>query len=137
MNNKLTLIFAFICLVFSCSSTKPSGGSAETNKEKPTSAKQFNGDTDNGKTVELTVGETFDVTFYKECVGCAEVWHVVNRNEQLIDLRGQENIRAKMDEKMVGGSSTHVFHFKALKSGTTDLTFSYFEQSFILKILVK
>ena len=136
MNLKLTLIFAFICLVFSCTSTKPSGGSAESTIVK-TSAKQFNGDTDNGKTVELTVGETFDVTFYKECVGCAEVWHIVNRNEQLIDLSGQENIRAKMDEKMVGGSSTHVFHFKALKSGTTDLTFSYFEQSFILKILVK
>ena len=136
MNLKLTLIFAFTCLVFSCSSTKPSGGSAESTIEK-TTAKQFNGDSDNGKTVELTVGETFDVTFYKECVGCAEVWHVVNRNEQLIDLSGQENIRAKMDEKMVGGSSTHVFHFKALKSGTTDLTFSYFEQSFTLKISVK
>lgn len=136
MNFAITLILAATLTLFSCSSTKQSSGNAET-KEKPSSAKQFNGDTDNGKTAELTVGETFDVTFYKECVGCAEVWQVTNRNADLIGLNGDKHISENKDPKMTGGTSTHVFQFKALKSGTSDLTFKYFEQSFKLTVKTK
>ncbi|HMC99109.1 MAG TPA: protease inhibitor I42 family protein [Ferruginibacter sp.] len=91
---------------------------------------------DNGKTVTVKKGAKFDALFEAECIGCAGIWKITAINKSNIKLVSS-SYGPPSCTNCTGGNHDHVFHFKALKAGTSKLKLEYMDQSFNVTIVVK
>jgi predicted secreted protein len=124
MKTKLLSIVIFL-LVTSASDTFAQKKGTITIKE-----------TDNGKTFTVKPKQSFNILFKKECVGCAQVWTIQEIDSSIVKLVSKSH-KNKSCENCAGGTLDRIFHFKALKPGTTNLSFTYFDKILNVKIRVK
>ena len=91
---------------------------------------------DDGKTIKVKVKQQFDILFKNECIGCRDVW-----TNNLIDTTKvkflSNSYGKKSCTKCVGGKHDNTFHFKAIKTGKSTLSFVYFDSTFSVKIWAK
>lgn len=127
MKKILSLLLVFCAIIFS-----PSANSQQ--KKAGTRIKITQ--KDNGKTITLKVKKTFDITFTKECVGCAQVWATTAIDTTKIAFLSN-TCSNKSCTNCTGGSQDHTFHFKVKKAGNSTLSFSYFEDKFSVTIVGK
>ena len=91
---------------------------------------------DNGKTFRLKKYQLFDVTFEKECVGCAKVWQITKIDSlKIVYLSKTYTNRSCTD--CTGGTHDNTFHFKVKKAGKSKLSFEYFDKKFAINIVAK
>jgi len=90
----------------------------------------------NGKTINLKVGDRFDVVFLRECIGCAEVWRITTIDKEKIGQMESTYKNGPAPGK-VGGSQDHIFHFSAKNKGVSTLTFVYFKDTRTITFDVK
>ena len=82
----------------------------------------------NGKTFNIKKGQTFDVLFKKECIGCQFVWIVVLATSEIKLV--SSTYSHKSCQNCTGGNQDHTFHFKAMKTGTVPLSFAEGDKHF-------
>lgn len=91
---------------------------------------------DNGKILRLKKYQLFDVTFEKECVGCAKVWQITKIDSlKIVYLSKTYTNRSCTD--CTGGTHDNTFHFKVKKAGKSKLSFDYFDKKFAINIVAK
>jgi len=145
MNLLKPIAFIGIMAFFSaCSSTKSTKTAKTETKEEVVvtppvanvNALQVDPHLQNGKTINLKVGDRFDVVFLRECIGCAEVWRITNIDKEKI---GQMESTYKNGPAagVNGGSQDHIFHFSAKNTGVSTLTFVYFKDTRTITFDVK
>lgn len=91
---------------------------------------------DNGKTFKLRKHQLFDVTFERECVGCAKVWQITKMDTTKIVFMGKTHSNPSCTN-CTGGRHDNTFHFEAKHAGKSTLAFEYFDKKFRIKILPK
>ena len=102
----------------------------------PPSAATKISEKDNGKTLRLKKYQLFDVTFEKECVGCAKVWQITKMDSlKIVYLSKTYTNRSCTD--CTGGTHDNTFHFKVKKAGKSKLSFEYFDKKFAINIVAK
>jgi hypothetical protein len=144
MNLLKPIAFIGILAFFSaCSSTKSTKTTkTETKEEVVTTppvnlpALQVDPHLQNGKTINLKVGDRFDVVFLRECIGCAEVWRITNIDKDKISQM-ESTYRNGPAAGVNGGSQDHIFHFTAKNTGVSTLTFVYFKDTRTITFDVK
>lgn len=139
MQMNLLKSIALVCIMaffYACSSTKSSKTAKTESKEEVVvaapvaivNALQVDPHLQNGKTINLKVGDRFDVVFLRECIGCAEVWRITNIDKEKIGQM-ESTYRNGPAPGMTGGSQDHIFHFSAKDKGLSTLTFVYFKDT--------
>ncbi len=137
MNLLKPIIFIGMITVFSaCSNTKSSKTATKTETKEEVvvappvnvNALQVDPHLQNGKTINLKVGDRFDVVFLRECIGCAEVWRITNIDKEKINQM-ESTYKNGPAPGMMGGSQDHIFHFTAKDKGVSNLTFVYFKDT--------
>jgi len=145
MNLLKTIIFiGIMASCHGCSSTKSTktATKTETKEEVVTTppanvnALQVDPHLQNGKTINLKVGDRFDVVFLRECIGCAEVWRITNIDKEKIGQM-ESTYKNGPGPGKVGGSQDHIFHFTAKDKGVSTLTFVYFKDTRTITFDVK
>ena len=136
---KLSLLLAFAGISFMCSclETKSVSKSGTVAKSDTTAVVIIN--SEEATTVSLQPNQKFEVLFNNECVGCAQQWHISAIDDKKITAMGSDfkNWTGKGIPGFMGGAQDHVFHFIALASGTSVISFDYFEKKFSLTVEIK
>lgn len=134
----ITLITIVIIFAACTSSKIPHKTEAENKMGNPISGNilQVDPHLQNGKTINLKLNDKFDVAFLHECIGCAEVWTIININKDKI-LQMESTYKNGPAPGAVGGSRDHIFHFMAKEKGISNLTFTYFDEKSTITFDVK
>lgn len=90
---------------------------------------------DNGKTFHVKLNSAIDATF-NECVGCAQVWRITSIDKDKIETL-PNTYSNKSCTNCTGGTQDNTFHLKAKAAGSSELTFSYFEQKVSVTIVIE
>jgi len=147
MQMNLLKPIAFIGILaffYSCSSTKSTKTATKTETKEEVvitppanvNALQVDPHLQNGKTINLKIGDRFDVVFLRECIGCAEVWRITNIDKDKISQM-ESTYRNGPAAGVNGGSQDHIFHFSAKDKGVSVLTFVYFKDTRTITFDVK
>jgi predicted secreted protein len=123
----LTTLLAVVCSFSACTGNK----TATTDKAAAIHLTKA----DNGKTVQCKVNNSFDITF-NECRGCASVWEVVGLDKAKLEQSASTYSNPSCTN-CTGGNQDVTFHFKAKAAGTSNLTFSYFDEKVTLTVEAK
>ena len=141
---KLIICFSIVNLFYACSASK-STQKTETKKIEDNNmgvtlpvnspVLQVDPHLQNGKTINLKVNDRFDVVFLRECIGCAEVWRIVNIDKDKISQQ-ESTYKNRPAPGMMGGSKDHIFHFTAKEKGSSTLSFNYFKESSTINFVI-
>lgn len=129
------LVLSVSVLLSSCSGKKKTTKTSDTPKTASTAATTKITANDNGKTFHVKVNEKFAASF-NECVGCAQVWKVSDMDNDKLEML-PNTYSDRSCKNCNGGSQTNTFHFKARATGSSKLTFTYFEQLVAVTIIIE
>jgi predicted secreted protein len=90
---------------------------------------------DANKIISVKVNGKFSATF-NECVGCADVWKVKASDDSKINKLA-DTFGNRSCTNCTGGTQDHIFHFEAKATGTSTLTFTYFDKTISVTIDAK
>lgn len=130
MKLKLCALFILIACFLSMNS------SAQKKAAAPVKASVTIKEPDNGKTIAVKKGRSFDVLFKKECVGCRYIWTITQIDSAAIKSIS-DSYSNKSCTNCTGGNQDHTFHFKALKAGSSSLAFTLGDKAFMVTVKVK
>ena len=136
---KLIICFSIVNLFYACSASKSTQKTENNNMvvTLPVNSPvlQVDPHLQNGKTINLKVNDRFDVVFLRECIGCAEVWRIVNIDKDKISQQ-ESTYKNAPAPGMMGGSKDHIFHFTAKEKGSSTLSFIYFKESSTINFVI-
>jgi predicted secreted protein len=72
-----------------------------------------------GEKIKVGEGKTFEISL-SEAINPFAVWKCAKYDEQFIEFLGEEY---KVPPEGLVGATTHIFKFKALRAGKTDIVF--------------
>lgn len=90
---------------------------------------------DNGKTIKLTVGQSF-MALLHECRGCASVWKIKEMDKKKISLDKEDFLNPSCTN-CAGGNHDHAYYFTAKEKGSSQLSFTYFDEKVTVTIAVE
>ncbi len=141
---KLITCFCLVNMLIACSGSKSAQKTENKNADNKNTVVtppinsfvlQVDPHLQNGKTLNLKVNDRFDVVFLRECIGCAEVWRIVNMDKAIISEQ-ESTYKNKPAQGTMGGYQDHIFHFTAKEKGSSTLSFSYFKETSTINIVI-
>lgn len=105
-----TFIFSFVLLILSIRAENSDGVPLKLNE------------TNNGQSVELTVGQEVDIAL-DENPSTGYQWEIVSMDKSIIEKAGEP--RFKIESNLIGAGGKKTFHFKAAALGETLLKIIY------------
>jgi hypothetical protein len=90
---------------------------------------------ENGQTIIMGVNNVYGFKF-NECVGCASVWEIAKYDSNLMQYLRKEYSNRSC-KNCVGGNQDVTFLFKAISTGSTELIFTYFNDTLKYQITIR